>query len=437
MSAEDPYVYPGTDVLRNRYDMRNGDDLAVAEQLASRRALMDLRRDPPPPSFDFAHYQDIHRRLFSQVYEWAGEPRTIDLWKAEIVLQGRSVAYSPPNSIRADAERALGEMRSARWTDLTKPLDAARFAATTASLWRAHPFREGNTRTLLAFVEQYGRHHGHTLDQAIINRVPSETRDALALASTGHVQTLATLVMEARRSELQRSHPELGRLSSEAVEIVRLMGNPRIVQPEPGTLVRGPVLTTSYDHVLVHEGRRIAAVPKHSFPEPPETNRRVAVQVLGPEERPDRAQYLAREQADRRELAAAVLIPAALIPTRGADYDQQRRESITIPAPSEALAKAFAERSPREIAADKPLMDEVRAIQNAFHERFGRAGTAVLAVGEIAEASKLLPMAPQLAAARAVLEPIRAVELAQVSAELSQSRKQSLKNEGPNLGQGS
>ena len=38
-------------------------------------------------TFDFAHYKAIHHWLFEDLYEWAGEVRTIDLSKN--VLSGR------------------------------------------------------------------------------------------------------------------------------------------------------------------------------------------------------------------------------------------------------------------------------------------------------------------------------------------------------------
>lgn len=36
---------------------------------------------------------EIHKRLFSDVYEWAGLPRTINIEKSEVILNGLSVKY--------------------------------------------------------------------------------------------------------------------------------------------------------------------------------------------------------------------------------------------------------------------------------------------------------------------------------------------------------
>ena len=107
MSADDPYVYEGTDVLRNRADIRDPVALAEREQFVSFRALVQMQKEPVLGNFDLAHYAAIHKRLFGEIYAWAGENRSIDLWKPEIVLQGKSVAYSPPAAIeQADARSA-------------------------------------------------------------------------------------------------------------------------------------------------------------------------------------------------------------------------------------------------------------------------------------------------------------------------------------------
>ena len=37
-----------------------------------------------------------------------------------------------------------------------------------ARIWRVHPFRDGNTRTTLAFAEQYSREHGFPMDIGIL-----------------------------------------------------------------------------------------------------------------------------------------------------------------------------------------------------------------------------------------------------------------------------
>src|SRR4051794_31661988 len=72
-AVADDYCYPGTTVLENKLDLRDADELADFEAEVS-----DARADEESPGgkLDFEHFKAIHRHLFQDVYDWAGEIRT-------------------------------------------------------------------------------------------------------------------------------------------------------------------------------------------------------------------------------------------------------------------------------------------------------------------------------------------------------------------------
>ncbi|RVU18437.1 Fic/DOC family protein [Methylobacterium oryzihabitans] len=427
----DPYVYEGTDTLRNNAGIRDPEALAEREQIVSFQALRQMLKEPVLGNFDQAHFAAIHKRLFAEVYPWAGETRTVELWKPEIVLNGRSVAYAPPAQIDGLMRSALSSLAREEPGNLKDSRPAIRLAQNMATLFQAHPFREGNTRTLLAFMEQYARHHKQPLDQALINRVPSETRDKFVLATRGQIQPLAEMVRNARYSEEQRAHPVLGRLSAEAFEATRLMGAPRIVLPEPGTQVRGQVVATSYHHALVRQDREIAAVPLASFRVMPENNARVDVRVLRSDEGLDRNQP--REEVARSQVVGRVLIPASYLMLSGQRPEDVTRNRIEIPGPSPALAEALKTRPAREIVADPGLAAEVRQIDKSLIERFGREGSAILVQGSDTEAKSLLPKGQDLEQIRAVLKPMMDVLVAD-DRQQTLAQQKTLGQEEPQLG---
>jgi cell filamentation protein len=84
--ASDPYVYPGTSVLRNRLGVTDPDFLDKQE-----RALVVLRsrRGIPRGTFDLTHLRAIHRHLFQDIYDWAGELRTVEISKGRQQFQFR------------------------------------------------------------------------------------------------------------------------------------------------------------------------------------------------------------------------------------------------------------------------------------------------------------------------------------------------------------
>ncbi|KMO22437.1 Fic/DOC family protein [Methylobacterium indicum] len=429
--SSDPYVYEGTGTLKNNAGIRDPEALAEREQIVSFQALRQMLKEPVLGQFDQAHFAAIHKRLVAEVYPWAGETRTIELWKPEIVLNGRSVAYAPPAQIDGLMRSALSSLAREEPGNLKDSRPALRFAGTVATLFQAHPFREGNTRTLLAFMEQYARHHKQPLDQALINRVPSETRDKLVLATRGQVQPLAEMIRNARYSEEQRAHPVLGRLSAEAFEATRLMGAPRIVLPEPGTRVQGQVVAANYHHALVRQDRVLAAVPLASFRVMPENNSRIDVRVLRNDEGLDRSQP--REKVARSQVVGRVLIPASYLMLAGQRPEDAVRNRIEIPGPSPALADALQTRTAREIVADPGLAAEARQIDKSLIERFGREGSAILVQGNDAEAKSLLPKGQDLEEIRAVLKPLMDVLVAD-DRQQTVAQQKTLGQEEPQLG---
>src|SRR5271166_3923826 len=73
--ADHPYCYPGTTVLRNKEDIRDRDELEAFERQHSASRLETLPRSLP---ISVAGYREIHRYILQDVYDWAGEYRTVD-----------------------------------------------------------------------------------------------------------------------------------------------------------------------------------------------------------------------------------------------------------------------------------------------------------------------------------------------------------------------
>lgn len=159
-SVSDPYCYEGTTVLRNRAELRDQADLDAFEHEA---AL--ARSDEPFPegALDVLHYQAIHHHLFQDVYEWAGEFRTVRISKG-----GSMFCY--PEHIPGEMDRLFGQMAGdALLGDLDAEAFAARAAHFIAELNAIHPFREGNGRTQLAFLALLADQAGHPIDFQTLN----------------------------------------------------------------------------------------------------------------------------------------------------------------------------------------------------------------------------------------------------------------------------
>ena len=82
--SSDPYLYPGTDVLRNIPGIRNAQSLITFDTLNSGARMYELRLQPTAGNFDAGHLKAIHKYIFQDVYLWAGQFRTTLLGKAQL-----------------------------------------------------------------------------------------------------------------------------------------------------------------------------------------------------------------------------------------------------------------------------------------------------------------------------------------------------------------
>ena len=155
---EDPYVYPGMEVLRNRFDEADPARLAVLEYAATRGRSAERLAFPLTGD----GYRATHRHLFQDVFEWADELRTTDLARPGTQF-ARPAFIEPALRDRFRQVAATGELAG---------MDALIFAAEAAhhmaELNAIHRFREGNGRTMRFHLEQIAHQAGHSIDLADI-----------------------------------------------------------------------------------------------------------------------------------------------------------------------------------------------------------------------------------------------------------------------------
>jgi cell filamentation protein len=156
----DPYLIPGSLVLRNRLGVINADRL---DQIERRLVSQRIAEGAPQGSFDLVHLQAIHRHLFQDVYDWAGELRTVEIAKGGSQFQLRRYIQTG----MADVHRRL--QRAGFLQGLTRAAFAQAAGQIMGDVNYVHPFREGNGRTQLQYLDQLAAQAGHPLDLTRIN----------------------------------------------------------------------------------------------------------------------------------------------------------------------------------------------------------------------------------------------------------------------------
>lgn len=151
----DPYVYHGTDILKNILGIKDRQTLDDAEANYVSLRLRELAEKPLEGDYDFNHLAEMHRYMFQDIYEWAGKIRTVNIEKEEPALGGLSIEYSDKTEIESDLSETLNKMVSRSWGNMFLEDRVRCFSNDLASVWKVHGFREGNTRLAVTFCCQF------------------------------------------------------------------------------------------------------------------------------------------------------------------------------------------------------------------------------------------------------------------------------------------
>ncbi|AHI01370.1 Fic family protein [Kutzneria viridogrisea] len=179
----DPYC--GADgVLLNRYEIADAELLRQVEFDVTTLRAQQLALNPLPGRYDLAHLCRFHRHLFQDVYDWAGEPRRVDI--------ARSAAFAHWRHIRSYGELLLGRLREEQLlTGLGRDEFLDRFTHYFSEVNALHPFREGNGRSQRAFFRQLGLQAGWRLDFAGMD--PAEYNEACRSSMVDSTDTLRAI----------------------------------------------------------------------------------------------------------------------------------------------------------------------------------------------------------------------------------------------------
>ena len=206
MNWRDPYYFSDADVLRNNADIRDSAQLAQFEYRKTAERSLELAEQPVQGSFDLKHLQAIHKHLFQDVYDWAGELRTVNISKGSSHFARVEQLESYANSTvfkNLAKDNFLQGMEKDRFVE--------RLADHYGEINALHPFREGNGRSTRQFIEQLAQHAGYELDYTKVDR--QRWNDAARESFNGRTEAMATVFADIARPEkalsFERDKPEV------------------------------------------------------------------------------------------------------------------------------------------------------------------------------------------------------------------------------------
>ncbi len=145
--ANDPYFNPDTGVLHNLLNIKTQSELEQVEaEITSVEISTILIESPAITVFDLELLREIHKQVFSHIYDWAGEIRRIELAKDK-------TRFAHSRHIESSAIELLEELkREDNLNNLSIDDFIKRIAHYYCELNIIHPFREGNGRVIRTFL---------------------------------------------------------------------------------------------------------------------------------------------------------------------------------------------------------------------------------------------------------------------------------------------
>ena len=145
------YLYPGTNVLKNKYNCKDYIKLKEIEVNITFEKLVELRKKKLYFVFDKNYLKEIHRYLFNDIYDFAGQYRKVNLTKAKgnfLNIQDES-----------DFDEYLDQLFNSINQELNNCYSKYQFCDILSKLYTkliyCHPFREGNGRSIREFIREF------------------------------------------------------------------------------------------------------------------------------------------------------------------------------------------------------------------------------------------------------------------------------------------
>lgn len=141
----------------NRFHITDPVELQKRETPLALRRLLELTVKPVAGDFDTNHLLGIHHYIFQDVYDWAGQIRTVGISKP-------GALFPPPQYLRPALDSLFTQLASElHLKDVWLPTFARRAAYYLGEINAIHAFREGNGRTQREFIRELAVAAGHPL----------------------------------------------------------------------------------------------------------------------------------------------------------------------------------------------------------------------------------------------------------------------------------
>ena len=150
--------YEGTTCLINKFNIKDENVLKDLETTVTFSKITEYSLNPLFNTFDVNHYKAIHKYLFEDIYEWAGEYRSVDMSK-------KGTSFAKAESIDKLMTKCFARLQA---KNCFLGLSFDNFVDSIVDFYcvtnMIHPFREGNGRTQRLFLTQLINLNNYSID---------------------------------------------------------------------------------------------------------------------------------------------------------------------------------------------------------------------------------------------------------------------------------
>lgn len=146
-SINSKYTYPGTNVIKNKLNIKDEKKLEDYERQMVSFKLATIRKHEMPEKFDSNRLKYIHEFLFCDIYEFSGKYREENITKDNFM-------FAQFEYIEENVNEILNKIDVEKLKELSYDEKIKNISYYMTELNVLHPFREGNGRTIREFIRQ-------------------------------------------------------------------------------------------------------------------------------------------------------------------------------------------------------------------------------------------------------------------------------------------
>ena len=266
--AWNSYIDQESGCLHNLLGIKDQKELSSAEAALVLIRCYELEcafiDQPVNKAFDFEHLKGIHKHLFQDVYEWAGQVRRANIGKG-------NTCFLPYQGIEEEANSLFSKLKQHDYLKGMSPDEFSKNAGHyMGEINYIHPFREGNGRTQREFINQLAQHSGYYIEwknvskgKMILASIEAERRNTRPLAELIHENLVdRDIVLFIKQN---RSYD--GRYSE-------------LCSAKAGNKYDGTIIGVTERHVMqasINSPSQVTIHNRHSLSRTPDMNKRVEI----------------------------------------------------------------------------------------------------------------------------------------------------------------